>query len=172
MEELVELYGEDGSVIGTAPRSRMRAARLRHGRTAILVRNDKGKVLLHRRTDSKDLFPGLYDFVVGGVLMAGESPQQGAERELGEELGVSDVEVVPLAQADYEDEHTRYRAFLYTAHWDGPVRPQTEEVAWCCWMKLADLRKALVSPEWDFVPDSPVLWKDYLEEGLIPPLPG
>lgn len=163
MEELVQLYGEDGAPIGTAPRSRMRAANLRHGRTAILVRNTEGKVLLHRRTDGKDMYPGLYDFTVGGVMIAGESPQQGAERELAEELGVSDIDVVPLAEADYQDERTTYRAYLFTARWDGPVRPQYDEVAWCCWTTLTDLRKALVSPEWDFVPDSPVLWKDYLD---------
>lgn len=160
---MVQLYGEDGTPIGTAPRSRMRAANLRHGRTAILVRNREGKVLLHRRADGKDMYPGLYDFTVGGVIIAGESPQQCAERELAEELGVRDIDVVPLAEADYEDAQTNYRAYLFTARWDGPVRPQHDEVAWCCWTTLADVRKALASAEWDFVPDTPVLWKEYLE---------
>ena len=43
---------------------------------------------MHRRTDTKDVFPGEYDMFVGGVVSAGESYDDSALREIGEELGI------------------------------------------------------------------------------------
>ncbi|PID54205.1 MAG: NUDIX hydrolase [Micrococcales bacterium] len=164
MEEIVSVYDEQGVPVGAAPRSRVRAENLRHGSTAVVVRNSKGKIFVHRRTATKDIFPNLYDFAAGGLILDGETPLEGAYRELGEELDITTATLEPVAERDYEDEQTRYRAYLYTTTWDGPVHPQREEVDWCGWMSMKDLRKALGSPEWDFAPDSVALWNGFLTD--------
>jgi NUDIX domain-containing protein len=51
----------------------------------IAIRNTAGEIWVHRRTDTKDVYPGLYDMVVGGVLASGEAWEDGARRELKEE---------------------------------------------------------------------------------------
>lgn len=129
--ELVALFGDDGHPTGeVATRAEMRARNLRHAATAIVVRDPSGRVYVHRRTDSKDIYPGRYDFAAGGVLQAGEDPYRGAQREVEEELGVTGVELRPLFEADYADDHTRYHAYCYQCTWDGPIHWQPEEVAW------------------------------------------
>ena len=42
----------------------------------------------------RDVFPGYYDIAAGGVVLAGETYEAGARRELAEEVGIRDV---PLA---------------------------------------------------------------------------
>jgi aminoglycoside phosphotransferase (APT) family kinase protein len=153
-DEQVALVDESGVVVGQAPRSQVRAQNLRHRATGVLVRDSYGLVYVHRRTDTKDVFPGAYDCVAGGVVLAGEEPQAAAERELAEELGVSGVPLRPLLTAAYADEYTRYVAYVYEATWDGPIAHQPTEVAWGSWMTLEELLRRLDDPAWPFVPDS------------------
>ncbi|MDN5853678.1 MAG: NUDIX domain-containing protein, partial [Actinomycetia bacterium] len=89
MDEEVQLFNAGGRPDGTAPRSRVRRDNLRHGATGVVVRDGLGRVYVHRRTDTKDLYPGLYDCTSGGVIGAGEDPDDAARREIDEELGVT-----------------------------------------------------------------------------------
>jgi len=165
VDEWVALYepGETtGRVVGAARRSVVRARNLPHAATAVLVRDPAGRVYVHRRTDTKDLFPGAWDCWAGGVVLAGEAPEDAARRELAEELGVSGVELRPLFRTWYADELTTYLAYVYEAEWDGPVRHQPEEVAEGAWMTLAELRSRLADPDWPFVPDGRAGLEAYL----------
>lgn len=153
--EIVAVFDASGKVVGTAPRGEVRARNLRHGATAILVLNSKGEVLLHRRTATKDVYPRRYDFAVGGVLQAGEDPTGSALRELAEEVGVRDAPLRRLGPPrSYSDEHTRYIAFCYEVHWDGPVRAQPEEVEELRWVPIAEVASRLHDPGWELMPDS------------------
>jgi len=153
-DEQVALVDESGVVVGQAPRSRVRAQNLRHMATGVLVRDSYGLVYVHRRTDTKDVFPSAHDCVAGGVVLAGETPEVAAARELAEELGVAGVPLRPLLTADYADDQTRYLAHVYEATWDGPIVHQAEEVAWGSWMTLEELLCRQDDPSWLFVPDS------------------
>ncbi|WP_402468530.1 NUDIX hydrolase [Isoptericola aurantiacus] len=165
-DEPVALYDAAGRPSGAAPRRRVRSENLRHAATAVVVRNSAGDVYVHRRTTTKDVYPGRYDFCAGGVLRPGESPQDGAAREAAEELGVEAVPLEPLGWADYADASTRYRAFLFTCTYDGAVTWQPEEVSWGAW--VTPRRLAAMLDEVEFVPDSTALlgrWLDALRAG-------
>lgn len=168
MDEIVGLYDAEGRECGSAPRSRVRAENLRHAASSIVVDDGAGRVFVHRRTTTKDVFPGLRDFAAGGVLGAGEDPDEGAARELAEELGITGTRLTKVGEDDYADEHTDYRAFLYTATWDGSVRLQPEEVSWGDWMPLAQLLAEINAAASDFVPDSVALWRDRLADEIMP----
>ncbi len=105
----------------------MRARRLPHRSTYILVLNARGELFVHLRTPTKDVYPSHWDPCVGGVLAAGEDFATGARRELAEELGVTAPleELVPLR---WEDAHTVVRGMVYRARHDGPFTLQPEEV--------------------------------------------
>ncbi|MGH8970008.1 MAG: NUDIX domain-containing protein, partial [Actinomycetes bacterium] len=95
-QELVSIVDELGRVVGSAPRWVMRRDNLPHIVVAVLVRDPAGRVYVHRRTDTKDVFPGMHDAFVAGCVLFGESPEPAAARELAEELGVREVPLVPL----------------------------------------------------------------------------
>lgn len=158
MEEIVALYDADGRVVGSAPRSRVRAENLHHGASSVVVRDSLGRVYLHRRTTTKDVYPGLLDFAAGGVVLAGEEPAACAAREVDEELGVAGVPLEPAGTVDYADRHTRYRAFRYTVLWDGEIRWQPEEVSWGAWVTVPELVDLLDAADSSVAPDSAAVW--------------
>ena len=165
VDEIVALYDEGGRPSGSAPRSRMRAENLRHAATAVVVRDSLGRVYVHRRTDSKDVYPGRWDFTAGGVLLDGEDPDTAARREAEEELGVTSP-LEPLGEGDYADDHTRYHAYLYRTTWDGPVRWQPEEVATGEWVTLERLAAMIDDPAVAMMPDAEALLGGWLRDRL------
>lgn len=157
-DEIVARYDERGDVVGQVARSVMRRENLWHAASSVVVRDPLGRIYLHRRTTTKDVYPGLLDFAAGGVVLAGEDPQLGAVREAEEELGVHGVRLEPRGVVAYEDAHTRYHAHRFTVEWDGPIRWQPEEVSWGDWVGVDDLVQRLDDDPGAIVPDSAAVW--------------
>jgi isopentenyldiphosphate isomerase len=152
-EEQVSLVDDSGAVTGSAPRSVMRRDNLPHAVVAVLVRDSGGRVYVHRRTPTKDVYPGLHDCWVAGVMAFGEEPGPAAARELEEELGIRDVELRPLFSAWYADEDTRQLCHAFTTTYDGAITHQESEIDWGGWLTVHELRERLADPSWPFVPD-------------------
>jgi len=152
--EQVVLVDGSGAADGSAPRGDVRRDNLRHAATVVLVRHPDRRIFLHRRTDTKDWAPGLWDAGAGGVLRVGEVPVASAARELDEELGVRDVELRPLTTHLFEDGTTRCFEHAYEATWDGEMVLQPEEVAEGHWATLDELAGRLAEPAPRFVPDT------------------
>jgi len=166
--EQVSLYDPlTDQVCGVAPRDEVRARNLPHAGTAVLLTDSAGRVYVHRRTDTKDVYPGRWDCWAGGVVAAGETPANAAVRELAEELGVRDVSLEPLSQQWYRDEHVHYLAVTFRAVYDGPVTLQADEVAEGCWMTWDELRDLLDDPHRPFVPDGRLAIEQLLSVGVL-----
>src|SRR5262249_13740503 len=125
--ELVDGVDADDRVIGRATRAEIRAQKLRHRATYILVFNTRGQLFVHQRTATKDVYPSYYDVAVGGVVAAGESYDVGARRELAEELGITGPPPRPILAFQYEDADNRVNGRVYSYSHDGPL--QREEIA-------------------------------------------
>ncbi len=144
-EETVALVAHDGTVVGSAPRSRMRRENLLHAATAVVVRDPGGRVYVHRRSPDKDWWPSAHDAASGGVLLAGE------------ELGISGATLRPLLSAHYEDATVRCFTHCFETTYDGVVTHADGEVVWGEWVTLAELGRRLRDPAWTFVPDTRAL---------------
>jgi isopentenyldiphosphate isomerase len=127
--ELVEHIAPDGSVVEIVTRARMRAENLRHRSVAIIVQATDSRLLVHRRADHKDVYPGWWDLAAGGVVTAGEDDDVAAERELAEELGITGVTPTYIASGTHEDEHAKEQCRVYRVVHDGPYRFDDGEVA-------------------------------------------
>jgi 8-oxo-dGTP pyrophosphatase MutT (NUDIX family) len=156
-EEVVALYDASGRPCGSAPRHRVRGENLAHAATCVVVRRLTGEVLLHRRSETKDVYPGLHDCSFGGVVLAGEEPDDAAVRELAEEAGIAGATLSRVGSAWYRDEHTWYLGFVYRTVWDGDVRFEDGEVAQAWWEAPDAVAAALADPSTPFVPDTRAL---------------
>jgi 8-oxo-dGTP pyrophosphatase MutT (NUDIX family) len=87
--EWVDIVNEENEVIAQASREQMRAQCLRHRATYIVVHDGMGKILVQRRTETKDFLPGMLDATAGGVVQADEQLLESARREAEEELGIA-----------------------------------------------------------------------------------
>jgi 8-oxo-dGTP pyrophosphatase MutT (NUDIX family) len=155
--EIVALVDRDGTVLGPADRSVVRRDNLLHACTAVLVRDLRGRIYVHRRSDEKDWAPGHHDAAAGGVLTYGEEPLASARRELAEELGIRGAELRPLGTYLYEDDTTRCFEHGFETSWDGDVVHADGEVVWGDWMSLPELDTHLADEGWAFVPDTRAL---------------
>jgi len=151
-DELVDIVDDDDRVVGTVTRREVRERRLLHRCTYVLLRDAAGRILVHRRTDTKDVYPGAYDLFAGGVCAAGESYDDCARREVAEEFGVEGTELRLLFRHCYRGADGQAWGSVYEARWDGPVRPQEAEVAWHGWVTPEELDRMLA--EHPFCPDS------------------
>ena len=127
-EEVVIVVDDHNRPVAELPRHRVRGENLPHRATCIFVFDRRGRVLVQRRTATKDLYPGFYDLAAGGVVAAGESYEQCAEREAEEELGIRGTALTPKFDFHYRDEHNRCFSRVFTCVHDGPFTLQPEEV--------------------------------------------
>ena len=149
--ERVDVVDAADRVIRAVTRAEMRAGNLLHRNVAVLCLNGQGEIYVQQRTDTKDVFPGLYDAFVGGVVSASEPYDLAAKREIAEELGIVGATPERLFKGLYEDEHTRAFTTVYRVVYDGPIVHQASEVQWGGFRT----REQVLANDagWRFVPD-------------------
>jgi isopentenyldiphosphate isomerase len=149
-EELVDVLDARGDVSGVATRAEMRARNLRHRSVGIVVLDGHGRLLVHRRADDKDIWPGRWDVACGGVVGAGESWDDAARRELAEELGI-DADPRFLGAGEWAGDGTDAVVHVYAVEHDGPYRFADGEVVEARWVDRAELDALLALAS--FCPD-------------------
>ena len=127
-DDPVEHVDADDRVIEIVPRSRMRRDNLRHRSASVIVTNNRGELLVHRRADDKDLFPGWWDLAAGGVVGVGETYAEAAVRELLEELGIIADDLEFVTSGHHDDEHAREVCHVFRVVHDGPFRFDDGEI--------------------------------------------
>ncbi|KEY58046.1 NUDIX hydrolase YfcD [Serratia sp. DD3] len=148
--EWVDIVNEQNEVIAQSTRQQMRAQRLRHRATYIVVHDGMGKVLVQRRTDIKDFYPGWLDATAGGVVQSGENILDSARREAVEELGIAGVPFAEHGQFYFEAEQCRTWGTLFSCVSHGPFALQEEEVAEVSWLTPEEITARCD----EFTPDS------------------
>ncbi len=150
-DEIVTIVDQGNNVVGAATRREMRARRLPHRSTYILVFNSRGEVHVQKRTRTKDVYPGYYDPAAGGVVLAGESCLAGALRELEEEMGIRGVPLESLFEFYHADAGSRVWGAAYRCLHDGVVTLQEEEVESGAFMAVDEVFQAAATKP--FTPD-------------------
>ena len=154
-EEMVEEVSLQGEVLRLVTRRQMRAEGLCHRSVFVAIVSHNGDLLVHHRSESKDLWPGWWDVAVGGVLAPGESPEKGAIRELSEELGVIGAPIELAGTGAYTDRDVSLVASIYMCRTEGPFTFADGEITEAHWVSPAEL------PIWlqakSFLPDSVAL---------------
>jgi isopentenyldiphosphate isomerase len=148
--ELVDVVDDGNEVVGVVPRRTVKDENLLHRCTYVFVLNAAGELYVHRRTETKDVYPGFYDVGAGGVNAAGESYEACARRELGEELGVTTAPTFRFLHR-YVGPSGRVWGGAFDVVWDGPIVWQPSEVAWGAFVTFDEV-DAMVARE-RFCPD-------------------
>jgi len=150
--ELVDVVDQDDRIVGIASRSGIRGANLCHRAVAVVVVRGDGAVLAHRRSAAKALWPDRWDVAAGGAVDHGETYDEGAARELAEELGVRGVPLEPIGTGRYRDRDVDEHLRVYRVRHEGPFSFCDGEVVETCWVAETDLAGWVGSHR--LVPDS------------------
>lgn len=174
MDELVDILDEQGNYIGkTAMKSEAHQLGLFHPTIHVWCYSKQGNVLLQQRGSKKSTYPLRWDVSVAGHIGAGESPEEGAFREIQEEIGVT-IDISKMEKIgvflmekkhseliwDREFNHT----FLYCLEANTRLTPQESEVQALEWMTLEEFEKRSQSNDTGFVPNSMERYKNVIRE--------
>jgi len=163
--EIWDLYDETGNKTGETW-ERSRAKEIPEGRyhivCDILIRHRDGDFLLTLRDSRKEMYPGCWEASAGGSALAGETPEEGARREMQEETGLKAEKLELISITRKPDSRSVVYAFIamVDAAKDSVMLQEGETVDYQ-WMKLSALRKK--------IRDEPVLaiqyprYKPYLD---------
>jgi len=152
--QLVEHVNPDGTVIEVVTRAEMRDRALRHRSVYIAVVDAQDRLLVHKRADWKDVFPGAWDLAFGGVCDVGEDWETSALRELLEEAGVRG-ELADHGPVSFEAPGVALVGRLYVCHHEGPFHFNDGEVTATQWVPLDGLETFVAAN--DVPPDSAII---------------
>jgi 8-oxo-dGTP pyrophosphatase MutT (NUDIX family) len=90
------------------------------------VINEKKQFVVQKRSMQKDYCPGFIDLAAGGIVtMAEQNPDEGAAREVEEELGIPynpNNKPEYLFKFPYQDDCTVGWQYVYYMFWNGPIK--------------------------------------------------
>lgn len=164
--ERVVLVDPQGRDAGTADKLEAHRAGVLHRAFSIFVFNAAGEVLLQRRAAGKYHSPGLWSNTCCGHPRPDEDIVRAAERRLAEELGFT----CPLTErfaftyrcelADGLVEHEWDHVLV--GRWDGPVRPDPDEVGEVAWLAPEAALAAIRAR-----PESHTVWLSLIAERML-----
>lgn len=158
--EYLDIVDEKGNPTGQiVERKKAHAEGIRHRTSHVWIvrkKTEQIEILLQRRCDTKESFPGCYDISSAGHIPAGVDYKASAVRELKEELGIDVVEDELIYCGDRNvkwDEvfngkpfHDRQISRVFALWCDldeSKFSLQEEEVSAVRWMKLDTLLEAV-----------------------------
>jgi len=123
----------------------------------VILINDRGDILLQRRSEETIPYPGLWNDSASGHVDVGETYHDAAVRELEEEMGISGItlaEVGKFYREEKEGALTR-KAFnmLYTGVFNGAPDIDRVEVSEAKWVSTRILTEWLSERPHEFTPE-------------------
>ncbi len=117
----------------------------------IMVRHDDGSYLVMQRDKNKNPFPGQYEASAGGSILKGETPYEGAVRELLEETGIKTEELTHFYTVPSDRNNTIYFGYLAVTDCDkNSVTLQEGETIAYRWLGRKEFLEFIKTPEFVF----------------------
>lgn len=167
-EEIFDVCDENDCVIGTAPRSEVHRRKLLHRAVHIWVWNSDGELMLQKRTETKDEFPGCFTSSASGHVDSGESYEAAAIRELREELQLQG-ELIPGEKLPASESTAFEHTVLYHLQTDTPAVPDPGEIAEVFFLSTAEVAARLANAPEQFTPPFRVLFQAWWEQECADP---
>ncbi|GFM35501.1 NUDIX hydrolase [Desulfovibrio psychrotolerans] len=130
LEDKVEVVDDYDRPLAVMPVADVHRHPLKHRVVLTLLYDTCGRLYLQRRARTKTLYPGRWDLSSTGHVLAGESREHAALRELNEELGVFPGKVTWVAHIPASKETELADITLFSARLGGDQPcPNPQEVS-------------------------------------------
>lgn len=127
--ELLEVVTSEGEIIKILPRLEIHGnPSLIHRVVHVLVFDNKGALLLQKRSLNKDVAPGKWDTSVGGHVNPGETIDKAVQREMEEELGIRSCNLKFLYSYIHSNPYETELVYTYSCIYDGEIFFNRDEI--------------------------------------------
>jgi isopentenyl-diphosphate delta-isomerase type 1 len=144
ISEKLEIVDTEGMVIGLAERAELHHdPSLIHRVVHVLVFNQKGELLLQKRSPKKDVAPGKWDTSVGGHVTPGEEITAAARREMEEELGISGCELKYLYRYLFSNHRESELVDTFSCVCEGGINFNEDEIDAVAFWEIEKIKDTL-----------------------------
>ena len=144
-DELCVVVDKEDKILGYKTRYECHHDKsLIHRVVGALIFNDKNQLLLQKRSQTKDMEPGLWGISAAGHVTRGQTDEDAVHRELAEELGI-DVPLAFVKKFISEEPDETERDAIYKGQSNGPFKPNKEEVADLRFFELREIKLFVAS---------------------------
>jgi 8-oxo-dGTP pyrophosphatase MutT (NUDIX family) len=121
----------------------------------IFLRRPDGRWLIHQRRPDKRTYPSLHGLGAGGRIEPGESPAEGAARELWEETGLR-MPIRAVTDFAFADGAVRHHVYLFEGTTGASVPNHEAEWVRVAWVTAAAVDR--LSAAGQLCPDTAQAW--------------
>ncbi len=158
--EMLDVVDDDDRPQFRAARDRVLREYHIHRAVMFFVFDGDGRVFVNQRSASKELYPGYWSIAFGGHVLAGESYDNAAEREIREETGLtSKPSLITSFKKRTADERENVKVYEVVA--DRDLDLFAEEIEQGQFATLAELSQ--MRGRFDFLPETDTLMKILVE---------
>lgn len=161
-KEFFDIVDENDIVIGKASREECHEKGLIHRSVMFFIFDEKGEILVTKRTKNKDFFPGYWSIVLGGHVQADESYEEAVVRETKEETGLN---ITPFFITSFKKRipEEKENVKVYGVLAKEKIILNEEELEEGAFLDMGDLRETMKFRE--FLPETKILF-DILKNHL------
>lgn len=146
--ELLTEVDSSNKVIGSIPRGVAHKSPDKIYRTIFVIVKDKnGKILLQKRSSTKDLYPDCWDLSVGGHVNYGKNYLETAVKELREELGITtstkELKFIGEVLVKLPVSNEFFHVFEYSLKPNDSIKKGAKEVADTRWMSMEQIKESM-----------------------------
>jgi isopentenyl-diphosphate Delta-isomerase len=168
MNKQLLIVNSDDNIINSNTRENCHAGDgILHRAITVFIFNDKNEILLTRRSNLKELWPGFWDTSFSTHVYNNETYEQSAEKRVVEELGFL-CKLKYLLKFQYQAKYLNLGSenevcALLIGNYNGEVIPNIDEVSEYKWISIENLKKDMDVAE-DLTPWLKVAFNEYLKQ--------
>lgn len=112
---------------------------------SVIITNKNNQVLLAKRADDEDVYPGLWGIPGGKIDETDPSIEAGLSREVMEEVGIT-ISDITLLQNNVKRGETNKLYMVFTATHAEGIPTAKEEVVDVAWVEPSDIDREVLTP--------------------------
>ena len=146
-KEVIMIVDEQDRPVGSATKKEAWEKGLRHRVVRVIVDDGHGRILLQKRSPSKQPYPGRWDNSSAGHVDPGEDYTDAAKRELSEELGITDVQLQEVGSYSSRKTYEWRKLNRFNKVYKATVSPgvalqfEPEETSEVTWFNIEEAKK-------------------------------
>ena len=166
MREIIDVVDEKDNFIRKTSRKEVREKALLHRTCRVVIVNEEHKLIVHKRSKSKDIYPNHFDIGMAETVKSGESYEAAAVRGLKEEFGIFNISNIQLMRSflfkiNYRSKKHNIICKVYKLSYKGKLKLQEEEVEDAKFLTIEEVKRLM--NKMPFHPVGKIVFDRYLE---------